>query len=68
VYFVYFVVKPKKFNDQPFAYHAEIELEIATLTNLGSGLGRVPLPGQPESKWVVMVPFTLPGERVRRAA
>ena len=65
MYFVYFVVKPKKFNDQPFAYHAEIELEIATLTNLGSGLGRVPLPGQPESKWVVMVPFTLPGERVR---
>jgi 23S rRNA (uracil1939-C5)-methyltransferase/tRNA (uracil-5-)-methyltransferase len=65
VYFVCFVVKPKKFNDQPFAYHAEIELEIATLTNLGSGLGRVPLPGQPDSKWVVMVPFTLPGERVR---
>jgi len=59
------VGKKKQFNDQPFAYHAEIELEIATLTNLGSGLGRVPLPGQPEAKWVVMVPFTLPGERVR---
>jgi len=59
------VGKPKKFNDQPFAYHAEIELEIATLTNLGSGLGRVALPGEPEAKWVVMVPFTLPGERVR---
>ena len=30
-----FVVKKKKaFNDQPFAYHQEIELEIATLTNL----------------------------------
>ncbi len=57
--------KSKKFNDQPFAYHAEIELEIATLTNLGSGLGRVALPGDPEAKWVVMVPFTLPGERVR---
>ena len=55
----------KKFNDQPFAYHAEIELEIATLTNLGSGLGRVALPGETEAKWVVMVPFTLPGERVR---
>lgn len=55
----------KKFNDQPFAYHAEIELEIATLTNLGSGLGRVALPGEAEAKWVVMVPFTLPGERVR---
>ena len=59
------MAKPKKFNDQPFAYHAEIELEITTLTNLGSGLGRVALPGETEAKWVVMVPFTLPGERVR---
>jgi tRNA/tmRNA/rRNA uracil-C5-methylase (TrmA/RlmC/RlmD family) len=69
------VGKRKKFNDQPFAYHQEIELEIATLTNLGSGLGRVPLPGaaaiNPDGTspaaggWVVMVPFTLPGERVR---
>lgn len=65
MYFVYFVGKKKKFNDQPFAYHQEIELEIATLTNLGSGLGRVALPGESEAKWVVMVPFTLPGERVR---
>ena len=78
--------KKSKFNDQPFAYHAEIELTISTLTNLGSGLGRVTLPAienssavalakvDQESKtenpaasggWVVMVPFTLPGERVR---
>ena len=55
----------KKFNDQPFAYHSEIELEIVTLTNLGVGLGRVPLPNDPESRWVVMVPFALPGERVK---
>lgn len=54
-----------KFSELPFAYHAEIELEIATLTNLGAGLGRVTLPGETEAKWVVMVPFTLPGERVR---
>ena len=66
MYFVSFVVKKKKtFNDQPFAYHQEIELEISTLTNLGLGLGRVALPGETEAKWVVMVPFTLPGERVR---
>jgi len=69
-------VGKKKFNDQPFPYRTEIELEIATLTNLGVGLGRVSLPGsQPSalspqltqlaSGWVVMVPFTLPGERVR---
>ena len=69
----------KKFNDRPFAYHQEIELEIVTLTNLGVGLARVKLeptdeatPTPPESEtsggWVVMVPFTLPGERVRARA
>ncbi len=75
--FVCFVVKKKKFNDLPFPYHHELELEIATLTNLGVGLGRVSLPTpspssllpspstQPFSGWVVMVPFTLPGEKVR---
>ena len=66
-------VGKKKFNDQPFPYHHEMELEIATLTNLGVGLGRVALPSsqpsalsaQPPTGWVVMVPFTLPGEKVR---
>lgn len=61
----------------------ELELEITTLTNMGQGLGRVPLPAdgaaagadpgrapaQPEAGerggWVVLVPFALPGERVR---
>jgi tRNA/tmRNA/rRNA uracil-C5-methylase (TrmA/RlmC/RlmD family) len=71
------VGKKKKSNDYPFRYHQEIELEITTLTNLGSGLGRValeaspsaggelPTPAVPNGGWVVMVPFTLPGERVR---
>lgn len=70
------MVKKKKFNDQPFPYHHELEVEIATLTNLGVGLGRVPLPvtrglgadaqvSPPSGGWVVMVPFTLPGEKVR---
>lgn len=87
----------KRFNDHPFPYHAELELEISTLTNLGVGLGRVAIadsrlpiadsagakaaatgsdtaPSEskienPKSEipsgWVVMVPFALPGERVR---
>jgi tRNA/tmRNA/rRNA uracil-C5-methylase (TrmA/RlmC/RlmD family) len=60
------VSKKKKFNDRPFAYHQEIELTVATLTNLGIGLGRVGIEGGDESrKWVVMVAFALPGERVR---
>ncbi len=49
---------PRKFHPHPFAYHQEIELEVTTLTNMGQGLGRV-------DGWVVMVPFALPGERVR---
>lgn len=57
--------KPKKFNDQPFPYHAEIEVRITTLTNRGLGLGRVRAPGAEEEEWVVMVPFCLPGERVK---
>ncbi len=60
--FVCFVVKKRKFNDHPFPYRTEIELEVSTLTNLGVGLGRVAVG---EDKWVVMVPFTLPGETVR---
>ena len=62
--------KKKTFNDQPFAYHEEIELEIVTLTNLGVGLGRFSR-GEGAARldnWVVMVPFTLPGERVRARA
>ncbi|MEX2043719.1 MAG: class I SAM-dependent RNA methyltransferase [Opitutus sp.] len=63
--------KRAPFNSHPFAYHQEIELEITTLTNLGSGLGRIRIAtpesdlGGSDSGWVVMVPFTLPGERVR---
>lgn len=60
------VPKKKTFNDRPFAYHEEIELSITALTNLGIGLGRVAVPGtDAEPKWVVMVAFALPGERVR---
>ena len=63
--FLCFVVKKKKANDHPFPYHHELELEISTLTNRGVGLGRVSLPDDATASWVVMVPFTLPGERVR---
>jgi tRNA/tmRNA/rRNA uracil-C5-methylase (TrmA/RlmC/RlmD family) len=49
---------PKKFVATPFEYHQEIELQIDSLTNLGAGVGRI-------DGWVVFVPFSLPGERVR---
>lgn len=48
----------RKFVADPFEYHQEIELQIDTLTNMGVGLGRI-------DGWVVMVPSTLPGEKVR---
>ena len=77
MYSVCSVGKKSKFNDLPFPYHTELELEIVTLTNHGVGLARVPLPSRPETQnpkpetapaagaWVIMVPFCLPGERVR---
>ncbi len=49
---------PRKFVPTPFAYHQEIELEIENLSNQGHGVGRV-------DNWVVFVPFSLPGERVK---
>jgi len=50
--------KPTKFKEGPFEYHEEIDLNIDSLTNLGAGLGRI-------DGWVIMVPFALPGERIR---
>src|SRR5690606_15604669 len=47
-----------KFRPDPFAYHEEIEVTVESLSNLGSGIARV-------NNWVVFVPFTLPGEKVR---
>lgn len=49
---------PKNFVPEPFEYHHEVEVRVESLTNLGIGVARV-------DGWVVMVPFTIPGERVR---
>lgn len=59
--------KSKKFNPYPFDYHEEIVLEISALSNLGVGIARVHLDDQEEEQkgWVVFVPHTLPGEKVR---
>lgn len=67
---------PKKFRAFPFEYHQELELTIESLSNLGDGIARVPVPvpdtadteAPPEVErggWTVFVPFTLPGEKVR---
>lgn len=49
---------PRKFVPTPFAYHEEVELTIESLSNQGDGVGRI-------DNWVVFVPYTLPGERVK---
>ncbi|MFP4261139.1 MAG: class I SAM-dependent RNA methyltransferase [Opitutales bacterium] len=49
---------PKNFVPEPFDYHQELELTVERLTNLGMGVGRV-------DGWVVMVPYVIPGERVK---
>ncbi|RKX35992.1 MAG: SAM-dependent methyltransferase [Verrucomicrobia bacterium] len=59
--------RKKPFNAVPFEYHQDLDLNIQTLTNEGQGLGRIRLPdSEPESAgWVVLVPFALPGDRIR---
>ena len=49
---------PKNFTAEPFPYHHELVLDITSVTNLGMGIGKV-------DDWVVMVPFVIPGEKVR---
>ena len=69
-----FVRNKDTFREDPFPRGTEVEIEITTLTNMGQGLGRVSLSESTEkageekpgrSGWVVLVPFALPGERVR---
>lgn len=62
---------PKKFIPTPFAYHQEIELTIDSLSNLGAGIARISLTADqlpqgstPDTKWVIFIPFALPGEKV----
>ena len=42
-------------------------MEIQSLTNEGQGLGRIRLPETEPgwAGWVVLVPFALPGDRIR---
>lgn len=51
---------PPGFREEPFAYHQELTLEIDNLSNLGQGVARYG-----DEKWVIFVPFSLPGEKVR---
>lgn len=51
------------FKSFPFAQSEELELYIEDLTNLGLGVGRVVIDNG--ASWVIMVPYVLPGERVK---
>ena len=50
--------RPRKFNAEPYDWQEIIEIEIESISNLGAGIAK------PDG-WVVFVPFTLPGEKVR---
>ncbi|MFC4995520.1 class I SAM-dependent RNA methyltransferase [Rubritalea tangerina] len=59
----------KKFVPFPFEYHQEIDVTIESLSNLGVGIAKVDIPSSETpaetTKWVVFVPFALPGDTVR---
>jgi len=63
--------KVKAFNAYPFDYHQELTVIVESLSNLGDGVAKVPVPSREgdESKdqrnWVIFIPFSLPGEKVR---
>jgi len=50
--------RPRKFKAEPYEWHEVVELKIEALSNLGAGIAK-------PKGWVVFVPFTLPGERIR---
>ncbi len=52
---------PKNFVPEPYDYHQELELTVESLTNLGMGVCR----DATKENWVIMVPFVVPGEKVR---
>ena len=49
---------PRDFRPKPFAYHEDVTVEITSLTSEGTGVGH-------SNGWEVMVPYSLPGEKVR---
>lgn len=50
--------RPRQFKADPYDWQEVVELTIESLSNLGAGIAK------PDG-WVVFVPFTLPGEKVR---
>lgn len=50
--------RPHKFKAEPYEWHQIVEFEIVALSNLGAGIAK-------PNDWVVFVPFTLPGDKIR---
>ncbi|GLB35552.1 putative methyltransferase [Lyophyllum shimeji] len=48
--------------DSPFEFHQEVELEIAGLCSSGEAIARS---SDDQHPWTVILPFALPGEKVR---
>ncbi|TRM62824.1 S-adenosyl-L-methionine-dependent methyltransferase [Schizophyllum amplum] len=46
----------------PFEFKEELEVTVSKLSSTGEGLARAP---EPRDKWVLVIPFCLPGEKVK---
>ena len=59
--------KKRPFNNYPFEFQQPLEVEIESISNLGDGVAKVPVTSEDgeDSLWVIFVPFTLLGEKVR---
>ncbi|KAJ7237562.1 tRNA methyltransferase [Mycena haematopus] len=49
-------------RDSPFEYHQELEMQVVAICSTGTALATSPGLSRP---WVVVVPFSLPGETIR---
>ncbi|KAG6856740.1 hypothetical protein H0H87_001340 [Tephrocybe sp. NHM501043] len=48
--------------DSPFDFHQEVEVEVSTIGSNGEAIGRL---RNEERPWTVILPFALPGEKVK---
>ncbi|TFK23730.1 tRNA methyltransferase [Coprinopsis marcescibilis] len=56
------LIREEKAYDSPFAFQQEVELEVKVLGSNGDGIA---VSTDSSQKWTVIVPLTLPNERIR---
>ncbi|KAG6909583.1 hypothetical protein DXG01_016622 [Tephrocybe rancida] len=56
------VLEDGKEFDSPFVFHQEVEVEVSNICSNGEAIARSP---NEERPWTVILPFALPGEKVK---